>query len=216
MDLHRTDEERLESLKRWWSEHGRSLIVGVVAGVAGISGWAFWQDHERRQAEAASVLFDAAGAAARTGDHAALRDAGTALLSDHAGHEYAAAAALLLAKSELVQGGLGEAKAHFRWVMEHAEQPELRGVARLRLAETAFSEGAFDEALALLGETGAGPFSAANDELRGDVHYALGERDKAREAWERAAAGYSDAPASRRWLMLKLNDLGNLNTPMKP
>ena len=216
MDLYRTDEERIESLKKWWSEHGRSLIVGVVVGIAGISGWTFWQDHDRRQAEAASALFDAAGAAARAGDHAALQNAGTALLSDHAAREYAAAAALLLAKSELEQGNPDEAKAHFRWVMEHAELPELRRVARLRLAETVFSEGAFDEALALLDETGSGPFAAASDDLRGDVHYALGERDKAREAWERAAAGYSDSPVSRRWLMLKLNDLGNLNTPAKP
>ena len=216
MDLHRTDEERVESLKRWWSEHGRSLIVGVVAGIAGISGWTFWQDHEQRQAEAASALFDTAGAAARAGDHATLQAVGTALLSEHAAHGYAAAAALLLAKSELEQGSPDEAKAHFRWVMEHAELPELRRVARLRLAETAFSEGAFDEALALLDETGSGPFAAANDDLRGDVHFALGERDKAREAWERAAAGYSDSPVSRRWIVLKLNDLGNLNTPTKP
>ena len=216
MDLHRTDEERVESLKNWWSEHGRSLIVGLVVGIAGVSGWTFWQDHEQRQAEAASALFDTAGAAARAGDRTALKEAGTALLSDHASREYAAAAALLLAKSELEHGSPDEAKAHFRWVMEHSGLPELRRVARLRLAETVFSEGAFDEALALLDETGSGPFAAAGDDLRGDVHYALGERDKAREAWERAAAGYSDSPASRRLLMLKLNDLGNLNTPMKP
>lgn len=216
MDLHRTDEERVESLKQWWGEHGRALIVGAVVGVGGISGWTFWQDHQQRQAEAASGLFQAAGHAARSGDHAALHEAGAALLSDHAGHEYAAAAALLLAKSELEQGRSDEAKVRFRWVMENAELPELRRVARLRLAETTYSDGNFDEALALLDAAGSGPFAAANDDLRGDVHYARGEPDKAREAWERAAAGYADSPMSRRWIMLKLNDLGNLNTPAEP
>ena len=217
MELHRTDEERLDSLKKWWGEHGRMLVVGVVVGVAGVSGWTFWQDHERRQAEDASALFQTASLAAASGDHAALREAGSALLADHSGRGYAAAAALLIARSEFEQGRLDEAKARFRWVLEHAGMPELRQVARLRLAETHYAAGAFDEAGALLDETGNGPFAAAYDELLGDVYYARGEPEKAREAWEQAAAGSSSgSSASRRRLALKLNDLGHLNTPLSP
>ena len=216
MELHRTDEERLDSLKTWWSEHGRSLIIGVVVGLGGISGWTFWQGYEQDQAEAASALFQAASEAAAAGDHAAVRAAGSALLSDHAGRAYAAAASLLLARSEIMEGRPDAAKAHLKWVIDHAEIPEFREVARLRLAETAWAAGARDEARALLDETPAGPFKAASDELRGDVHHAGGETEKAREAWERAAAGYADSPASQHRVTLKLNDLGHLNTPVEP
>ena len=216
MELHRTDEERLESLKKWWSEHGRMLIAGVVIGLAGVSGWTFWQDYGQRRAEAASALFQAASTAAAAGDQAKVEEAASALLADHAGHGYAAAAALLLARSEFGQGRLEEAKARLRWVLDHAGLPELREIARLRLAETAYAAGAFDEAQALLGEVEDGPFAAASDELLGDVHYARGEPERAREAWERAATGAAISPASRRRLTLKLDDLGHLNTPVDP
>ena len=216
MELHRTDEERLDSLKKWWSENGRMLIIGVVVGLGGVSGWTFWQDYERRQSESASALFQAASEAAAAADHAALREAGDTLLSDHNGLGYAAAAALLLAKSEFDQGETEAAKSHYRWVIDHAELPELRDVARLRLAETTYAAGAFDDAMAVLDETPSGPFAAANDHLRGDIHYARGEPGKAREAWERAAAGYTDSPVSQQRLALKLNDLGHLNTPVQP
>ena len=213
MELHRTDEERLDSLKRWWSEHGRALIGGVVIGLLGIGGWTFWQDYDEGQTEAASALFQAASEAAAAGDHAAVREAGSTLLADHSGRGYAAAAALLLARSELMEGRPDVAMTHFGWVVKHAELPELRRIAHLRLAETTFAAGAPDKALALLDDTPAGPFRATSDELRGDIHLAEGAPDQAREAWERAAEGYSGSPASRRRVTLKLNDLGHLNTP---
>ena len=216
MELHRTDEERLESLKNWWSEHGRALIGGVAIGLAGLGGWTFWQDYEEGRAEAASALFEAVREAAAADDHAAVREAGSALLADHSGHEYAAAASLLLARSETLEGRTDAAKARLRWVVDHAATPALREVARLRLAEAAWAGGAPDEALALLDEAPDGPFAAARDELRGDVHHARGEPGKAREAWERSAAGYSGSPASRERVTLKLNDLGHLNTTAEP
>lgn len=214
MELHRTDEERLESLKNWWSEHGRALIGGVVIGIGGIGGWTFWQDYQQGRAEAASALFQTVSEAAAAGDHAVVREAGSTLLADHAGHGYAAAASLLLARSEVLGGRIDAAKARLRWVVDHAEVPGLREVARLRLAEATWAGGASDEAMALLDEAPDGPFAAARDELRGDVHHARGEPEKAREAWERSAAGYSGSPASRQRVTLKMNDLGHLNTPV--
>ena len=216
MELHRTDEERLESLKNWWSEHGRALIGGVAVALAGLGGWTFWQDYEEGRAEAASALFQAVSEAAAANDHAAVREAGSALLADHSGHEYAAAASLLLARSEILEGRTDAAKARLRWALDHAEAPGLREVARLRLAEAAWAGGAPDEAMALLDEAPDGPFAAARDELRGDVHHSRREPEKAREAWERAAAGYSDSPGSRARVTLKLNDLGHLNTTADP
>ena len=216
MELHRTDEERLDSLKTWWSEHGRMLVAGVVVGLAGVSGWTFWQDYEQGQAEEASALFQSASEAAATGNDTALREAASALLANHGDNGYAAAASLLLAKSELLAGRTDAAKANLKWVVDHAGIPELRDVARLRLAETSIAAGDFAAAMAMLDAVPAGPFTAASEELRGDVHQARGEADDAREAWERAASAYADSPESRQRVTLKLNDLGQFNTPVKP
>ena len=216
MEIHRTDEERLEALKNWWSENGRNIVIGVVLGIGAVAGWVGWTGYEQGQAEAAAAVFQEARAAAAAGDHPALRAAADVLLSEHSGHDYAAAAALLLAKSDVEQGRFEAARDHLEWVIDHAEFPELRDLARLRLAETLFAQGAFDDAAELLGEEGSGPFAAASDDLLGDIHHARGEPDRAREAWERATAGLSRSPLSRERVTLKLDDLGHLNTPVQP
>ena len=57
MEIYDTEEEQLDALKRWWKENGQSTIVGLVAGIAIILGWNYWQDHKKTQAGLASALY---------------------------------------------------------------------------------------------------------------------------------------------------------------
>ena len=50
-----TEEEQLEEFKRWWREHGRTVIAGVVLGLGTVGGWSWWRNHVTTQAEAASL-----------------------------------------------------------------------------------------------------------------------------------------------------------------
>ena len=216
MELHRTDEERVEALKKWWAENGRMLIVGLVVGIGGVGGWTYWQDHQRGRAEAASALFQEASEAAAAGNHGRLSEAGNALLNEHPDVGYAAAVSLMLARAAFDDGQPERAMAHLQWVVDNAALPELRGIARLRLAEIAFGNRAFQEAISHLDAIESGPVSAAGHELRGDIHHARGETDLARESWESAAAEHAGSAVGRQRLTLKLGDLGRLNSPGQP
>ena len=47
---HLTDEEQVEALKKWWRENGKSVVGGVVLGLALVGGWRGWQYYEQTRA----------------------------------------------------------------------------------------------------------------------------------------------------------------------
>ena len=57
MDVIRSEEEQIESLRKWWSENGLSVIGGIIIGFVAIFGWRSWQGYQSAQAEAASNLY---------------------------------------------------------------------------------------------------------------------------------------------------------------
>ncbi|MEO1963629.1 MAG: tetratricopeptide repeat protein, partial [Cycloclasticus sp.] len=57
MEVYQTEEEQVESIKKWWAENSRSLIFGVGLGLFGIFGWQSWKDHVHTHAIEASDIY---------------------------------------------------------------------------------------------------------------------------------------------------------------
>ena len=57
MEQFATEEQQVEAIKRFWSEHGTSLIVGAVLGLAGLFGWQYYSDSQIAAKESASQAF---------------------------------------------------------------------------------------------------------------------------------------------------------------
>jgi len=47
MDSYQTEEEQVESIKKWWADNSRSIIFGVALGLIGLFSWQSWQDKTR-------------------------------------------------------------------------------------------------------------------------------------------------------------------------
>ncbi|MFN4262137.1 MAG: YfgM family protein [Thioalkalivibrionaceae bacterium] len=67
MSEYLTDEEKAERIKRWWAEHGTSILLGLVIGIAGLVAWNWWGGREDARAEQASELFQVAQVAVQVG-----------------------------------------------------------------------------------------------------------------------------------------------------
>ena len=52
-----SEDQQIEELKRWWSENGRSIVIGVVLGIGGVSGWVGWKHYSETTSEAASAMW---------------------------------------------------------------------------------------------------------------------------------------------------------------
>ena len=57
MEVYTTENEQLDAVRRFFSENGKALAVGVVLGVGALLGWRYWQSHQNASMMAALNRF---------------------------------------------------------------------------------------------------------------------------------------------------------------
>ncbi len=201
---HLTDEEQVEALKKWWSENGRSVVGGVVLGLALVGGWRGWQYYEQTRAENAGAQYDGLLVAVESKQPEKAAQASERLRADYDDTAYASLAALHVAKLKLEAGDRAGARAQLEWVKAQAPDPALRQIAGVRLARILIDAGELDAAAGLLDAAPRDAFAPELAELRGDLARARGDLDAARAAYEEGLAGRSGGAAVLR---MKLDDL---------
>jgi len=204
MATYETEEQQMEAIRTWWRNNGKSLIAGLVAGLAVILGWQGWQQYRDNHGVTASGAYQSFIASDRGTD--AFIAQGQHIIEAYADLPYAALAALLLASDASERGDLDASERRLRWVIDHADTEAIVRLAELRLAELNIAAGKPDQALALLGDVAPQGFEALHAELRGDALAQQGDRAGAAQAYEQALARAQIG--NRQWLQLKRDDLG--------
>ena len=208
MDIHRTEQEQIESLKTWWDENGKSVIAGMVLGLSAVFGWRGWQAYVTERAETASQIYTDMVVEVRQQKTDRAREHGDRLLADYPSTAYAVFAAFVLAKLDVEAGKTESALNHLRWVMDNTDQAGFTHLARLRMARILLDDNRPEDALALLAVKNEGEFRAGYAELRGDIYQAMGKPGDAHAAYRRALANTAAPPGEVSPLQMKLDDLG--------
>ncbi|MBS1208630.1 MAG: repeat protein [Proteobacteria bacterium] len=208
------EQEQLSAMKAWWEKNG-NRVTGVVLAIAlvvlGVQGWRWYQ---ARQAAEAGAIFGAVTQADQGKDVAKLRVLTDELISKHANMPTAELAALLVAKAEIGAGDGKAARSKLEWAASKGSDPLLRDLARLRLAGVQLDEKDYAAALKTLEAAPSGEaFTARFEDLRGDVLFAKGEQDAARDAYKKAAEaiakqGGTQSASFRSVVQTKLDALG--------
>lgn len=204
-----TAEQELEALKSWWEENGRTLVVGVALGLAGVFGWTWWQDHTRARAEEASVIYQQLTEDAAANRHEEVRAQAAAIIETHPKSGYAALAALLAAKSAYEENDLERARQQLAWVIDNSQSDSFKNVARLRLARVLIQENKLDEAMTTVDSVKDEAFSASASETRGDILLEKGDSEGARNAYLEALGAIYVSGTTRARVQMKLDDLGS-------
>lgn len=201
------EQEKIDDLKAFWRRWGNAIsgaVIAVCLAYVGVQGWRWYQN---KQAEEAAVLYGAVASAVRTTDVPKARDAMGQLAERFGGTGYAPRAALLYAKLAWDQGDKAGAKAQLQWVIDRANEDELKQVARFRLAEALLDEKHYDAALATLDAKHADPFAGLYADLRGDVLAAAGRHEEAKTAYQAAVAKLDAKSPYRGYVQVKLDSL---------
>jgi predicted negative regulator of RcsB-dependent stress response len=180
------EQEQLEEIKTWWKMHGTLVTAVVVALSIGVVGWQGWNWWQRSQAAQAGQLYGAMQQAMAQQDVKRVRLIGGELIDKFGGTAYAGMAAMLSGKALLETGDFKSAQAQFGWAAEHARDPGLRDLARLRQAISLAEDKSFDEALKLLAVSPGPTFQARFNEVRGDILKTQGKAGEARAAYDDA------------------------------
>lgn len=212
VDEYLSEREQADQLRHWLRSNWLWLVAGVAFTLGGFYGWRWWDARQLERSAEAETRFGAmVDALASDQRDEGLRLAGE-LTGEYADTPYAEQATLVLARLDVEAGEFAKARERLAGVMEDARDPELRLIARLRLARVQLAEGAHDAALATLAGAEAPSIEARVAELRGDVLLAKGDRAGALEAYGRArtaaeAAGAGDALVDTELLGIKIDQL---------
>ena len=57
MEQFATEDQQVEAIKQFWKDHGTSLILGAVLGLAGLFGWQYYSESQMETKEAASISY---------------------------------------------------------------------------------------------------------------------------------------------------------------
>ncbi|HYT97901.1 MAG TPA: tetratricopeptide repeat protein [Casimicrobiaceae bacterium] len=211
------EQEKIDDLKAWWQQYGNTITLGIVLAcivIGSVQGWRWWAG---RRAADASVLYQAVSDGVRKSDPAKVKDAMTQLTDKFGGTAYAPRAALLYAKVLFDAGDKAGAKTQLAWVVEHADEEELKAIARYRLAETLLDDKQYDEALRTLDAKRPVSFNGLYADLRGDALAAAGRSPEARVAYEEALATLDPKSPYRAYVQVKLDAAGGpAATPAAP
>lgn len=208
MSVYETEEEQLEAIKKWWDENGRAVVLGVVVAVAVVFGWRTWVGHQRSQGDAASAAYQVLLEQLNAGESSKVAEIGRQIIGQYPTTTYAVLASLTMAQQAVDRKDLDGAAAQLQWAVEHSKVPEIKELAKVRLARVMIAQGKAEQALQQLTGDGAS-FDAMIEEVKGDAYLALNKRADAYQAYSKALAGYSEVPGKQRLLQMKLDDLAD-------
>lgn len=218
MDEHLNDKEQVELVKSWLRENGPWLVAGVLIGAAALWGYNAWQQYKENQAIQASSKYDQLMQAFERNDRTRGATLADELRRDFSSSPYGDQADLAVARAMVDGNELPKAVERLTRVMNDSKDPELRLLARLRLARVQLAQGNVDVALSTLGGAEPGAFGPRYDEARGDILLAKGDKVGALREYLKAQsttiAGVIDPTA----LELKISDLRaqGIAAPKKP
>ncbi len=213
MDVHASEKEQIDSLKKWWKENGSSLITGALLGLALIFGARTWMNWKDTQAENASNNYAVMQAALKQNDLEVVRNKASELISQSSNSGYAVLAALVLAKLAVQDGELAAAQAQLEWALGHARTPQAANIARSRLVRVLVDEKEYSQAGDVIANaTDVGEYQAVYAELRGDLAFAQGETEAAASAYRDALALLPATAPNVAYLRVKYENLAGADT----
>ena len=204
---HLTEEEQIETIKRWWSENWLSLVLPIVLVALGYTGWNFWRQHVETQAQIASDKYQQLIELVK-GDQSMKPDAASAasalamdIVKDHKGTLYADYSEMILARLAVDADQLSVAEQRLQEVVDGGQTVAIQNLAKARLAKVLLAEGKGDQALALVGTAPDDSMKAIYAEIRGDIYLDRDDLAAAHTAYKEAIDALGEEDQNRRSIL---------------
>ena len=140
-------------------------------------------------------------------DYERLLTVADGLRQSHAGSNYAALGAGIVAAQAVERGDFDLAVSQLTYAETELELPELKAMTSLRLARLELELGEVDSALSRVQSMSTEFFQGSRSELEGDILVSLDQPLKAREAYLEAQASLTEAGLNTAVVDLKLSAL---------
>ena len=200
-----TDDQEVDRAKRWLRENGAFLAAGVVLGLGGLFGWQQWQNYQLEQAGKASIIWEQMRAAINGDRFNEVAETLTLLETDYQGTPYLDQARLAAARMHMLNSEPESAAEQLRLLIDNTGDAGIKRIGKLRLAQVLLFQQQHEEALQIL-DADSSAFAGQFYDLRGDVYFAMGEMEEARDAYEAALNTVEQGVINRQYVQMKLDD----------
>lgn len=208
MESYVTEEQQVEALKKWWQNHGKKVIGAAIIAATAFAGYNYYEHHTQVQRQEASNAYNTLLQGLNEQDTATIESRAKLLKENYPKTAYADLASFVLAKMAVKDNDLEKAINELTWVVDHSKIPELKSVAKVRLARVTAQVGKPNDALSIIdkGLKDSAGYKAILEELKGDLLMDENKVEDAKKAYESAL---EDINAQKLPLLkLKFEDLG--------
>ena len=201
--------EQGEIVKKWLSENGSAIVMGLVIAFGGLFGFKQWQSWQINNRQQASAEFEIMGELLASEQLDAAMANFQILQDDYPKSPYTSMAALQFAQARIEANQPDLAIGLYEYVMENGYPKAITVVARERLARVLLDQGEPGQALTVLeGVVDITGFESRYAEVRGDIHFDQGRMDEAEAAYLEALDLLEDGAGDRGKLVMKLESMG--------
>lgn len=208
-----TEEQQAEAVKKWFSEYGMTIVLGLVIGLGGVFGYRYYNEHQELQMEQASEAYEEVMAVLAT-DKTKFNDLADKYTEQHGADTYSNLLGLQRAKLAVEAKDLASAESALMAVVSSASHPAVENTARIRLVRIQIALEKYEPALATIAEANTDSYQYNYELLRGDVWLARGDKERAKKAYTKAKALGADNPPHPDLEML-LTELASAGTANK-
>jgi predicted negative regulator of RcsB-dependent stress response len=129
-----TEEEQLESIKKWWKQYGNLITIVISIILFAIAGYRYLNWHQDKLIQQASNAYERMMVAFSNHNYKAVRSYANEIITEHSSSVYADAAHLTLAKIYVSKNKLDKATEELQSVASTSKMPALKQIAKMRVS----------------------------------------------------------------------------------
>ncbi|MGL6030045.1 MAG: YfgM family protein [Legionella sp.] len=214
MSVYMTEEEQLESIKKWWKRNGNMITILISLILLCVAGYRYMTWHDAKITQQASVTYENMMVSLANHDIKSVRAYASELIKDHGHSVYADAAHLTLAKVYVDKNKLQQARDELQPVAAKSSMPALKQIAKIRIARIYAAEKSYDHALKELNLIDDKTYLPVVNELKGDIYGAQGQFQEAVNAYRLAIDEVKTNGMGNLFLEMKTNELATKTQSM--
>lgn len=211
MSVYMTEEEQIETLKKWWSKHGNLITTVLSIVLLCIAGYKYWHWHQEKLKQESSIVYENMMVAFANHDNKSVRSYANELIKDHSNSVYADVAHMTLAKLYVSKEKLDLAINELEQVAAKSNMPALKQIAKIRIARLLTAGKSYNEALDELAKIDDSTYLPVINELRGDIYGNIGKYDEAIKSYRLAIDQIKNNGMGNLYLEMKTNELAIKN-----
>ncbi|MCW8400419.1 tetratricopeptide repeat protein [Legionella sp. PATHC038] len=214
MSVYMTEEEQLESIKKWWKQYGNLVTVVLSLILFGIAGYRYLHWHQEKLTQQASIAYEQMMVALSNQNIKSVRAYANELIHEHSNTVYADAAHMTLAKIYVSKNKLDKATEELQAVAANSKMMSLKQIAKIRLARILAAEKSYTNALKELSSVDDNTYLPVINELKGDIYGATGQYQEAMTSYKLALDEVKNNGMGNLFLEMKTNAIASKSHSM--